>query len=144
MEYFEHRALMSAVNPPRLWKRYVDGTLVILQQSQKKEFLQHITSVDPSIKLTTEEPRQDGSMPFLDALATPQEDGTLTICVYRKPTHTDLCLQWDNHHNLACKYSVINTLTDRAKKCVPTLSCFRKNGNIFMRSSLNADIQSGQ
>ena len=61
MEYFEHRALTSAVNPPRLWKRYVDDTFVILQQSQKEEFLQHINSVDPSIKLTTEEPKDDGS-----------------------------------------------------------------------------------
>ena len=35
--------------------------------------------------------------------------------MYRKPTHTDLYLQWDSHHNLACKYSVINTLRHRAK-----------------------------
>ena len=35
--------------------------------------------------------------------------------VYRKPMHTDLYLQWDNHHNLSCKYSVINPLTHRAK-----------------------------
>ena len=71
MEYFEHGALKSAVNPPRLWKRNVDDTFVILQQSQKEEFLQHINSVDPSIKFTTEEPRQNGSMPFLDTLVTP-------------------------------------------------------------------------
>ena len=55
MEYFEHRTLTLAVNPPRLWKRYVDDTFVILQQSQKEEFLQHINSVDSSIKFTTEE-----------------------------------------------------------------------------------------
>ena len=36
MEDFEHRALTSAVNPPRLWKRFVDDTFVILLQSQKK------------------------------------------------------------------------------------------------------------
>ena len=54
-------------------------------------------------------------MPFLDTLVTPQDDGPLTTGVYRKPTHTDLYLQWDSHHNLACKYSVINTLTPRAK-----------------------------
>ena len=66
MEYFEHRTLTSAVNPPRLWKRYVDDTFVMLQQSQKDEFLQHINSVDPSIKSTTEKPRKDVSMPFLD------------------------------------------------------------------------------
>ena len=54
-------------------------------------------------------------MPFLDTLVTPQEDGTFTTRVYRMPTHTDLYLQCDSHHNLACKYSVINTLTHRAK-----------------------------
>ena len=64
MEYFEYRVLASAVNPPRLWKRYVDDTFVILQQTQKEEFLQHINSADPSIKFFIEEPRQDGSMPI--------------------------------------------------------------------------------
>ena len=54
-------------------------------------------------------------MPFLDTLITPQEDGTLTYSVYRKPAHTDLYLQWDSLHSLACKYSVINTITLRAK-----------------------------
>ena len=71
--------------------------------------------MDPSIKLTTEEPKDDGSMPFVDTLVTPKEDGTLGTCVYRKPTYTDLYLQWDSHHNLACKFSVINTLTHRAR-----------------------------
>ena len=111
---FEHRALTSAVNPPKLWKIYVDVAFVILQQSQK-EFLQNINSVDPSISFTTEETRHDGSMPYLDTLVTPQKDGTLTTSVYRKPTHSDLYLQWDSHHNLACKCSVINTHTHRAK-----------------------------
>ena len=66
-------------------KRFVDDTFVILQQSKRDEFLQHINSVDPAIQFTTEEPRQDGSMPFLDTLVTPQEDGTLTTRVYGKP-----------------------------------------------------------
>ena len=92
MKYLEHRALTSAVDPPRLCKRYVDDTFVILQQSKREEFLQHINSVDPSIKFTTEEPREDVSMPFLDTLVTPKEDGPLTPCVYRKPTHTVLYL----------------------------------------------------
>ena len=114
MESFEHRAITSAVNSCRLWKRYVDDTFLILQQSQK-EYLQHVNTVDPSVNFTTEETRPDGSMPLLDTLITPQKDGTLTTSVYRKPTHTDLYLQWDSNHNLVCKYSVINTLTHRAK-----------------------------
>ena len=31
------------------------------------------------------------------------------------PTHTDLYLQWDSHHNVTYKYSVANTLTHRAR-----------------------------
>ena len=39
----------------------------------------------------------------------------LSITVYCKPTHTDQYLQWDSHHSLSAKYSVIGTLTHRAK-----------------------------
>ena len=42
-------------------------------------------------------------------------DGSLSITVYRKPIHTDQYLQWDSHHHLSAKFSVINTLSHRAK-----------------------------
>ena len=35
--------------------------------------------------------------------------------MYCKPTHTDQYLQWDSHHCLSAKYSVIGTLIHRAK-----------------------------
>ena len=35
--------------------------------------------------------------------------------MYRKPTHTDQYLQWDSHHHLSAKFSVIHTLSHRAK-----------------------------
>ena len=54
-------------------------------------------------------------IPFLDTLVTPEVDNPLSITVYHKPTHTDQYLQWDSHHNLSAKYSVIGTLTHRAK-----------------------------
>ena len=57
----------------------------------------------------------NGAIPFLDTLITPQADGSLAITVYRKPTYTDQYLQWDSHHSLTAKYSVIGTLTHRAQ-----------------------------
>ena len=35
--------------------------------------------------------------------------------VYRKPTHTDLYLQWDSHHSISSEYSLVGTLHHRAK-----------------------------
>ena len=35
--------------------------------------------------------------------------------MYRKPTHTDQYLQWNSHHHLSAKFSVINTLKHRTK-----------------------------
>ena len=53
-------------------------------------------------------------MPFLDTLVTLRSDGSLSTTVYRKPTHTDLYLQWDSHHTIVAKYSEVNTLHHRA------------------------------
>ena len=52
MEYFERKALASAINPPWVWYRFVDDTWVIQQQAQKQAFLDYINSVDPAIKFT--------------------------------------------------------------------------------------------
>ena len=54
-------------------------------------------------------------MHLLDTLVTPQSDGSLTTTVYRKPTHTNQYLQWDSHHAIANKYSIISSLLHRAQ-----------------------------
>ena len=89
MEVFEHRAINTALNPPRIWRRYEDDTFVVQQKSHKVEFFQHINTVDTSFQFTVEEAGPHGSIPFLDILVTPQPDGTFTTEVYRKPTQTD-------------------------------------------------------
>ena len=107
MESFEVEALTSAPHPPHLWKRFVDDTFTILQSSKRDGFLEYLNSIDQHIQFTAEDQRSDGAMPFLDILVTPGKDGSLSTSVYRKPTHTDLYLQWDIHHTLTSKYSVI-------------------------------------
>ena len=61
-----------------------------------------------------EDNKEDGSIPFLDTIVKPEADGTLSITVYSKPTHTDQYLQWDSHHHLLAKFGVIHTLSHRA------------------------------
>ena len=89
MEYLEQKALSTAPHPLRFWHRFVDDTFVIHKEVNKQGFLQHINSVDPAIKFTVEDNKEDGSMPFLDTIVKPEADGTLPITVYRKLTHTD-------------------------------------------------------
>ena len=90
-------------------------TFTIIQSSQKTSFLKHLNSIDEHIQFTGEESRQDGSIPFLDILIIPDEDGSLKTTVYRKATHTDLYLQWDTNHTVSTKYSVVGSLHHRAK-----------------------------
>ena len=112
MEHLEQKALSTAPTP-RFWHRYVDDTFVIQKEANKQGFLQHINSVDPVIRFIIEDNKEDGSIPFLDTIVKPEVDSSLSITVYRKPTHTDQYLQWDSHHHLSAKFSVIQTLSHR-------------------------------
>ena len=114
IEYLEQKALSTALHPPRFWGRYVDGTFVIHKEANKQGFLQHLNSVDPAIKFTVEDNKEDGSTPFSDTIVKPEAAGSLSITVYRKPTHTDQYPQGDSHHHLSAKFSVIQTLSHRA------------------------------
>ena len=98
-----------------MWKRFVDDTFVVIKAAHKQEFLDHINSIDHHIQFTRKGSRPDGSMPFLDILVTPGDDGRLSTTVYRKTTHTDLYLQLDSHHTISSEYSVVGTLHHRAK-----------------------------
>ena len=114
MEDLEVQAIRTSTTPPTLWKRFVDDTFTIIKKNNRDSFLQHLNSIHPKIKFTCEEVREDGSMPFLDILITPEEDGSLKTSVFRKTTCTDLYLQWDSHHTIPSKYSVAGSLYHRA------------------------------
>ena len=71
MEEIEVQAISTSTTPPTLWKRFVDDTFTIIKKNRDR-FLQHLNSIHPKIKFTCEEVREDGSMPFLDILVTPE------------------------------------------------------------------------
>ena len=114
MEELEVQAIRTSTTPPILWKRFVDDTITVIKKNNRDSFLQHLNSIHSKIKFTCEEVREDGSMPFLDILVTPEKDGSLKTSVFRKTAHTDLYLQWDSHHTIPSKYSVAGTLFHRA------------------------------
>ena len=137
MEHFEKEALETAPHPPSLWKRFVDDTFVLLKTQHKEEFFHHINSLDKNIKFTAENTRADGSMPYLDTLVTPKSDGSLQTKVYRKPTHTNQYLQWDSHHAMSNKNSVISSLPHRAKHICSSQELLEEEQKTDSRSFIN-------
>ena len=91
MEDFEQKAISTAPHPPYFWKRYVDDTFTILESSHREAFLDHINSADQHIQFTCEEQREDGSLPFLDVLVIPKEDGQPQQHSLSERPHTLTC-----------------------------------------------------
>ena len=121
MEDVEDRAISTyKFTPPLFWKRYVDDVCTALPREQVKEFKDHINSIEPTIKFTTEL-EEEGKLAFLDTEITHHDDGTLTTTVFRKTTHTDKYLSFESHHPLAHKLSIVRTLFGRAEKLCSTI-----------------------
>ena len=119
MEAFEEKAINTSPTPLVCGEDLL-MTLLSLSRKPRESFINHINSIDEKIQFTMEDSREDGSMSFLDTLVTPCLDCSLSTRVYRKPTPTDLYLQWDSHHTIAAKYSVVSTLHLRAKAVCST------------------------
>ena len=99
---------------PEFWKRYVDDTCVALPADQCEAFYAHVNSVEQTIQFTLER-ESDGKPPFLDLLLERRPDGSISMSVFWKSTHTDRYLDFDSHHPLTHKTAVICMLQYRAR-----------------------------
>ena len=87
MYQLEKRAMRTFVEPPSLWKRYVDDTFVKLKTARVEEFKDHLNSLHPKIQFTSEN-LNNNKIAFLDSEVVVKEYRTLKINIYQKPTHT--------------------------------------------------------
>ena len=86
MEVVQDSALSISTVPPKIWKRYVDGSFVITKKDSVSAFHDVLNSIDPKISFTIET-ENNGQIAFLDTLVT-RKNGIITIDVNRKPTYT--------------------------------------------------------
>ncbi|XP_071950762.1 uncharacterized protein [Antedon mediterranea] len=110
MEWLENEAITTAHTDikPRIWKRYVDDIITIIPKDATQPLLQHF---DDAINFTCEEMSlTDNSIPFLDTLVLVDGEGNINTKVFRKATHTNQYLDFNSHHPLQHKLSVIRTL----------------------------------
>lgn len=77
MESLEQQAITTSSYKPRIWKRYVDDTLTILDRANVDSFLQHLNNQQPSLRFTMET-ENDYKLAFLDTAVSRETDGRLT------------------------------------------------------------------
>ena len=119
MEDVEKRALSTFHSPPKIWKRYVDDTFVIIHKNSVEDFLDHLNTIENSIKFTIDK-EVNHTLPFLDTLVRRNQHGKFSTSVYQKPTNSNRYLNLRSDHPLEHKQSVVRSLIDRANALCST------------------------
>ena len=83
--------------PKTLWNRLktslwhlgnVSAPMMCLPCSPQSQLIQPLNIIK-DLQEKDHTLKEDGSIPFLDTIVKPEADGTLSLTVYRKPTHGD-------------------------------------------------------
>ena len=130
MQALEMTAITTADHPPKIWKRHADDVFSVIQRIYLQELLHHINSLHPQTQFTKEE-EKDSILPFLDTLVQCNPDKTISVKVYRKPTHTNQYLNYTSHHSTPAKHSVIKIVSsekDKEEEKQHILAALQPNG----------------
>jgi len=71
--------------PPWFWRRFVDGSFVIMKENQINHFFNHINQIEDNSKFIIKE--EDNN--FLNVMVTKSNERSLQTKVYRKRTGID-------------------------------------------------------
>ena len=129
----EESAIIASATPPKVWKRYVDDSFVVIKKQSVSTFHDTLDSIDLKISCIIET-ENNGQISFLDTLVS-RRDGVITIDVYRKSTHTDRYLDFCSHHEKKHKISTASTLLNRASN-LPSTSAGKSKELIYVTSAL--------
>ena len=117
MQSLETTAITTADHPPKVWERYVVDVFSIVNKTYLQELPERINNLHPQTQFTKEE-EKNSSLPFFDTLVQRNYDKTISVKIYRKPTHTNQYLKYTSHNLTAAKQCVITALFDRADNVV--------------------------
>ena len=112
----ENQALNSFLNPPKIWKRFVDDVWAIVKSEHLENFFHHLNNINPNIQFTLEK-EINNKIHFLDVAIT-RSNNILTTNLYQKPTHSNRYLHFTSHHPLSQKTAITKTLYSRANNII--------------------------
>ena len=113
MQNIEEQALATYTRTVPLWLRYVDDTFTAIHKDGIDDFHEHLNRQNADIQFT-KEIEENGKIPFLDCLVTP-DNNKLKTTIYRKLTHTDRLLDQSSYNPTCHKATTIRILTRRVQ-----------------------------
>ena len=93
----------------------MDDTFVIVQVEHSHQFLQHINSIGLHIEFTIENPKEDGSISFLDTLVSQGPNNIIITSLYRKPTHIVQCIHLGEQPHLTSQIQCVKYSNTQGK-----------------------------
>lgn len=70
----------------KCYEKFVVDTFIVIKKANLDDFFNHISSIHLKIKLIIEN-ENDGCLPFFDNMFKKNNDCSICVHVYRKPTH---------------------------------------------------------
>ena len=95
-----------------LWQRFVDDTISFVKNDSIAYVLDQLNSFHEQIQFTYEV-EHNNKLPFLDVLLI-KNANKIDTTVYRKPTNTDVYLNWNTHAPTTWKRGTLRTILSRA------------------------------
>jgi len=95
------------------YKRYVDDMLIIFDQNKTNEkiIMNHTHNIDKHLEFKLSE-EENSSIKYLD-LSIHRNTNSIDLGNYRKPTHTDVTIQFSSTHSLEPKLAAYNFYINR-------------------------------
>jgi len=115
MELLEETCLKDLPTKPSFYYRYVDDIILTYPKEKINELLTIFNNYDKFLSFTHEDENSENSIAFLDVLLTRQENNTINLNWYNKPTNSWRYIHFHSNHPLEQKGNIIHNTIRKAR-----------------------------
>ena len=98
-----------------------------------EKFFHHIKNMHQNINVTMEA-ENNGELAFFDIFLK-QNNGKISVLVYKKPTHSDQYLSYSSHHQTSSKGIVVSSLFSGAYSIITNKDDLKMTIKITIKAS---------
>ena len=116
------------IKPPKFYRRYVDDIFAVFENEKDRDvFYNHLNSAHKNLRFTMENvDTASKSLPFLDTKISINQHDQFETRVYRKPTNTNVIMNFQATAPSSWKKGIIECFLARAKKVSSTAQIFEE------------------